>query len=96
MQQNNAMQQMPVITEQMLPPHLRPLSMWSYFGHALLYAIPFVGFIVLIVQALGASNVNLRNYARSYFCGLIIVVVAFLIMIGCGLGTVLTGFLLSR
>ena len=55
-----------------LPAQYQPLSPWAYFGYTLLYCIPIVGFIFLIVFALSDDNINRRNHARSYFCGLII------------------------
>lgn len=59
-----------------LPEEYRPISMWGYFGYELLFSIPCVGFIVLLVFAFGGTkNVNLRNFARSYFCFLIVLVV---------------------
>lgn len=68
-----------------IPEEYRPISMWGYFGYELLFSIPCIGFILLIVFALGGTkNVNLRNFARSYFCFLIIVVVLFLILIATG------------
>ena len=51
-----------------LPPELRPLSAWAYFGYELLYAVPLVGWIFLICHAIGARNVNKRSFARSFFC----------------------------
>lgn len=50
----------------------KPISMWGYFGYEILFALPLIGWIILIVKALSARNVNLRNFARSYFCLLII------------------------
>ena len=68
-----------------IPEEYRPISMWGYFGYELLFAIPCIGFILLIVFALGGTkNVNLRNFARSYFCFLIIVVVLILILAATG------------
>lgn len=56
-----------------IPDEYKPMSPWGFFGFSLLFAIPFVGLILLIVFACGASsNKCLKNYARSYFCGLII------------------------
>ena len=47
----------------------QPISMWGYFGYELLFAIPCVGFVLLLVFSFGGTkNVNLRNFARSYFC----------------------------
>lgn len=55
--------------------------MWGYFGYEILFSIPIVGFILLLVFSFGGTkNVNLRNFARSYFC-LLILVVIFAIMV---------------
>ena len=59
-----------------LPEEYRPISMWWYLGYQILFSIPCVGFIVLLVFAFGGTkNVNLKNFARSYFCFTIILVV---------------------
>lgn len=64
-----------------IPEEYRPISMWGYFGYELLFSIPCVGFILLIVFSVGGTkNVNLRNFARSYFCFLVIMVVLVLIL----------------
>lgn len=66
----------------------KPLGMWSYFGYDILFMIPFVGIILLIVFSVGGtSNINLRNYARSKFCLIIIlsVIILLLIMLSGGL-----------
>lgn len=58
-----------------------PISMWGYFGYQLLFAIPCVGLIMLLVFSFGGTkNINLRNFARSYFCMLIIVVGLVIVM----------------
>lgn len=67
----------------------RPLSPWAYFGYSLLFNIPFAGFIVALVLSFSADNINLKNFARSYFCGLILVLIFIGICFACGLGTVL-------
>ena len=66
-----------------LPYKYRPLSAWAYFGYQLLFALPLAGFICLIVFACTDSNINRRSFARSYFCGVIIVaiVVAVILLI---------------
>lgn len=69
-----------------IPEEYRPISMWGYFGYELLFSIPCVGFILLLVFSLGgAKNVNVRNFARSYFCYLIIVAVLVGILVSTGL-----------
>lgn len=60
-----------------IPSEYKPISMWGYFGYQILFAIPIIGFILLLVFSFGGTrNINLRNYARSYFCLFIIIVVA--------------------
>ncbi len=64
------------LTEDQLPNKFKPMGAWGYFGHSLLFSIPLVGLILLIVFATGGTkNINKRNYARSYFCSLLIVAV---------------------
>ena len=60
-----------------------PISMWGYFGYEILFSIPIVGFVLLLVFSFGGTNnMNLRNFARSYFCFTIIVVVLFVLLLG--------------
>lgn len=66
-----------------IPEEYRPISMWGYFGYELLFSIPCVGFIILLIFAFGGNkNINVRNFARSYFCFIIIGLVIALIVIG--------------
>ncbi len=58
-----------------IPNEYRVLSPWAYFGYSILFAIPLIGFICAIVFACDNSNLNRRNFARSYFCGLLIAVI---------------------
>lgn len=72
-----------------IPEEYKPISMWGYFGYELLFSIPCVGFILLLVFAFGGTkNVNLKNFARSYFCYFIIAaaitVIVITIMIALG------------
>ena len=53
----------------------RPLSPWASFGLEILYTIPIIGIIFLIVHAIGANNINKRNFARSYFCFVIVIAI---------------------
>jgi len=67
-------QQAEGFTSQQVPPEYEPISMWGYFGYELLFSIPLVGLIVALVFSFGGTrNINLKNFARSYFCFLIIV-----------------------
>lgn len=67
--------------ERNLPERYRPMSAWAYVGYDLLFSIPIVGFILLVVFACDSSYIARRNYARSFFCGLLIVVATLLIFI---------------
>ena len=53
----------------------KPISMWGYFGYQILFSLPVVGWIFVIVLSFASPHVNVRNFARSYFCILIIVAV---------------------
>ena len=65
-----------------IPEEYKPISMWGYFGYQLLFAIPCIGFIILCVFALGGTkNINLKNFARSYFCFIIIGIILSVIII---------------
>lgn len=58
-----------------------PIGMWGYFGYQILFAIPLIGFILILIFSFGGTrNINLRNYARSTFCFFIIVAVAVLLI----------------
>jgi len=56
-----------------VPIDYKPISAWGYIGYQILYSIPIIGFIFLIINALGATNINVRNFARSYFCILVLI-----------------------
>ena len=64
-----------------IPMEYQPISMWGYFGYQILFSIPILGWIILIVFALGGvTNINLRNFARSYFCLWIILIIFLLLL----------------
>ena len=63
-----------------LPSEYRPLSPWAYFGLSILFNIPVVGFIFLIIFSISGTNINRRNFARSYFCVLALALVVVLIV----------------
>lgn len=58
----------------------KPLSPWAYFGYEILFSIPIVGLVLLIVFSFTAKNVNLKNFARSFFCGLALVIILIFII----------------
>ena len=63
-----------------IPSQFKPIGAWGYVGYNLLYSIPVVGFIMLIVFALSNGNYNRRNYARSYWCSLVIAAIVFFVV----------------
>lgn len=67
-----------------IPEEYTPLSPWAYFGLSLLFAIPIIGFIFLIIFSFNGSNINRRNYARSYWCIYLIVLIIFIILSASG------------
>ena len=45
-----------------IPMEYQPISMWGYFGYEILFAIPCIGWILLLVFAFGGTrNINVRN-----------------------------------
>ncbi len=64
-----------------VPTEYKPISAWGYFGYSFLFVLPIAGLVLLIVFAVSAQNINLRNYARSYFCGLIIALALVLVAV---------------
>lgn len=60
-----------------VPMGYQPISMWGYFGYQILFSIPVIGWIFVVIFALTAANQNLKNFARSQFCLLIIWIVLF-------------------
>ena len=61
--------------EKHLPKSYRPISGWGYFWRTVLYAIPVIGWLILLINAIGSKNRNGRNFARSYFCALLVAVI---------------------
>ena len=59
-----------------LDPKYRPLGAWKYFFLQILFSIPIIGWIFLIIFACSGRNINRRSFARSYFCALLIIVIA--------------------
>lgn len=76
---------LPRIVETTLPSEYNPISMWGYFGYEILFAIPVIGWIFCVCFAIGARNFNLRNFARSQFCWIIIYIILVVIFAATGL-----------
>ena len=76
-----------------LPAKYRPLGAWSYFGYNILFALPFIGWIFMIVFALSDTNINRRSFARSFFCVWAIVIVLVVLVVAIVAATVGLGAL---
>jgi len=63
----------------------RPLSPWAYFGYTILFSIPFLGWIFLTVLTFSSSNINRRSFARSYWCFLMLAVIAYAVTAAAGI-----------
>ena len=76
-----------------LPAQYKPLGAWAYFGLQLLFSIPVVGFVFLIVFSFSGANINRRNFARSYWCklviGLVILLLVMILLSATGIGAAL-------
>ena len=76
------------MSENNIPSEYKPISMWGYFGYELLFGIPVIGFIILLVFAFGGSgNINVKNFARSKFCYVILLFVIFVVLAAIGMAT---------
>ena len=83
------------LAQEELPPEYKPLGAWTYFLYNLLFSLPLIGLICLIVFACGGtSNINLRNYARSFFCGWLValILIVLLVLLVIALGVQLDAF----
>jgi hypothetical protein len=66
------------------PEQFRPLGAWEYFGYSILYSIPLIGFIMLIIFSFNDSNINRRNFSRSFFCGLLVFIAVMATLVATG------------
>lgn len=67
--------QVKVVEKPYVPNEYQPLRPWTYFWLNVLFAVPVVGFVFLIIFSFSGGNINRRNYARSYWCPLLILAV---------------------
>lgn len=63
------------IPNRQIPSQYQPLSPWAFFGLTILFSIPVVGFIFLIIFSFSDSNLCRRNFARSYWCALLVAII---------------------
>lgn len=72
-----------------LPREYVPLSPWAYFGYSILFSIPFIGFILLVVFSFIGDNINRRNFARSFFCIYVLIIIVAVVLAAAGVSTAL-------
>ena len=73
----------------------RLLSPWAYVGYGILFTLPVIGWILAIVFTLNDDNLNRRNFARGYWCGVLVavIVVVILSIVGMVMGvSIMDGF----
>lgn len=78
-------EQEPRIIEAVIPREYNPIGMWGYFFYELLFMIPIIGWVICVCCAFMADNHNLRNFARSQFCWIILYIITLCILAGLGL-----------
>ena len=64
------------------PVQFKPLTAWQYFWLTILFSVPVVGFVFLLVFTFSNGNINRRNFARSYWCGLLVAVIVIAVVVG--------------
>ena len=62
-----------------------PISSWGYLGYRILFNLPFIGWVVALVMAIGATNVNVRNFARSQFIVLLLIIPVVILVVILGI-----------
>lgn len=60
----------------------KPIRAWGYVGYSLLWAIPVIGWLICFFTAIGGKNRNVRNFARSMFCGLLLIIIVAALLVG--------------
>ena len=53
----------------------KSIKPWGYVWLNILYAIPVLGWLVWLINALFAKNTNVKNHARSFFCAVVLVLI---------------------
>ena len=66
--------------EKHLPKSYRPISGWGYLWRAVFYAIPVLGWLFVLINALGAKNRNGRNFARACLGTLVATILAAVVL----------------
>lgn len=71
-----------LLNEDNLPEQYKPITMWGYLGYQIVFSIPIIGWILLLIYAFSKEeNINVRNFARSYFCFLLLCGILYFLII---------------
>lgn len=70
----------PVTDAKDLPAQFKPIGAWGYVGYDILFALPLIGFILIIVFAVSGAKVNRQKYARAQLCKLLLIVIITLVL----------------
>lgn len=62
----------------------KPVSMWGYFGYQVLFSLPVIGLVALVLISIYAKNINVRNYACSFYCTLILTIALLVLVLVLG------------
>ena len=68
----------------------KSITSWGYVRLTILYLIPVLGQLVWLLNALFAKNTNVKNFARSFFCWVVLAVVL-AVLAGAVLGVMYLG-----
>ncbi|MBR3318795.1 MAG: hypothetical protein IKG21_13350 [Atopobiaceae bacterium] len=58
----------------------RPIGAWGYIGYNILFGLPIVGLILIVVFSFSNTNINRRNYARSYLIGVVFLLILTIVL----------------
>ena len=56
------------------------ISAWGYIGYSILWSIPVIGWIIWLVNCFSGRD-NLKNFARSIFCGFLVSLIVIGLMV---------------
>ncbi len=64
-----------------IPPEYQPLGAWRFFWLQVLFSLPIVGLVFLIIFSFSNGNLSRRNFARSHWCGYLILAIALAVIL---------------
>ena len=61
-------------------PLMEPLSVGTFMLYIFLFAIPLIGFIIMLIFAFSDGNINRKNFARATLMWIVIGIALFLLL----------------